>query len=187
MGIKLLDGEEVVWKSFPGKRYRTVILFRDLSISFFVALMIQQVLVNLLPDFFKDGLGFKVAAVFFFIGFCIAMYTQINFLLVRYMMTTERIVISKGFLNRDLTSLKYEHILDTKVKQSFADMIIKTGTVFITNANDRADERDASALDRIASFKNIDDPFFVHKTLEEFIEEQQGVRHNKKSKFKEEE
>lgn len=168
IAIHLMRGEKVIWKSFPGKNYRMFILGRDLGFGLFVSLFSYMG-----RDMFYLGLSDKfmltTSIIIFLLFFCLAIFNQINFLLTQYFLTNQRIIIKKGLLNRNLSSVKLEHIIDTRVEQKLSDRLIRSGTIYIFNSNDRFDDKDHEN-DKVAAFRNIDNPFLVHRTMEEILE-----------------
>lgn len=171
IALHLLRGEQIVWKSYPGKNFRLFICIRDLFLGVFCGVITYMGLAMLelgIPTSVLVGLS--IAA--FSLLFVFAIVNQINFLLTQYILTDERIIIRTGVLNRRLVSLKYEHVLDTNVVQSLQDRLIKTGTIYIFNANDRYDHEE-NPQGKAAAFRNIDQPFRVHNQLEEYLEANQ--------------
>lgn len=167
MGIHLLRGETIIWKSFPGTRYRLMVLFRDVTISIAAGFVLAEGLKMMNESISTSALwtGGGIAAG---LGLLFSLINQLNFLLVRYYITNERVLIKKGFLNVKLTSIKHEHIVDTKVTQRLSDRVINTGTIFLFTANDTAaSQNDQDPLNVTPSFQNIDEPFRIHQLLEE--------------------
>jgi len=171
LSIHLMTNERLVWSSFPGVRYRSFIFARDLSAFIFSAIIFYYGLGESLPGLISDKTLLYISFAIGLIGFFFASVTQIQFLLIRYYLTTERLIIKKGFFNRKLTSIKLEHVHDTKVIQSFSERMIKTGSIYVFTANDsNGGNAEEDILHRVPSIKNIDDPFLVHQKLEEMLE-----------------
>lgn len=168
MSIHLMKDEEIVWSSFPGRNYRLFILARDLGLGILSSVLSTQIPKMMYLEFSTKTL-FIMASVIFALFLIFAIVNQITFLLTRYYLTTERVVIKKGILNRRLTSLKYEHIIDTKIKQPFQELVIKTGSIYIFNANDNYSSLEEGPQN-ISCLKHIDNPYHIHSKLEQLIE-----------------
>jgi uncharacterized membrane protein YdbT with pleckstrin-like domain len=153
------------------------ILASDLAVVFIISMLFNKGISGLIPGFKGDFLNY----VTFFIAGCgilFAAFRQINFLLVRYILTNERIVIQTGFLSRNLTSVKLEHINNTDVRQSFSERLIKTGSIYFFTPNDDASaDSTTNALYKLPAFRNIDDPFEIHAKVEQLLEYQQDHRY----------
>jgi uncharacterized membrane protein YdbT with pleckstrin-like domain len=175
MSIHLMRDEQIVWSSFPGKRYRSYVFFRDLCFYLIAAVLLHECLNQLLPTIHTAlirNLPYGLAG----LGIILAGINQLKFLLVRYYLTTDRIVISTGFFSRRLSSIKFVHISDIKINQTFSERLLKTGTIYIFTANDsNINEDDSNSLNRVAAFKNIDEPFDVHSKLEELMENREDT------------
>lgn len=172
LGVQLIRGEQVVWKSFPGKNYRMFIFFRDMMLTIIISMLVyksSESFLNFLPQkvvtYTSVGIGL--------VGLLYCLITQINFLLVRYFITNERILIQRGLISRHLTSVKFENINDVKVEQSISDRMLKIGTIYFFTANDSGSPmNDSNPLYSIPAFKTIDNPFQIHAIVEEQLEEQ---------------
>lgn len=171
MSVQLMTNEELVWKSFPGVRYRSFIFARDFFTFVFSSIIFYYGMSDLLPGLFSDKVLLYISWGISIIGLIFSSFNQIQFLLIKYYITTERLIIMKGFFNRKLTSIKLEHIHDTKVIQSFSERLIKTGSIYVFTANDsNGSDDENNFLNRVPSIKNIDDPFVIHRKLEEMLE-----------------
>lgn len=171
MPLRLINGEEIIWKSFPGKRYRMFILFRDIFVSLFLVMMLYYTTLEYAPIEIEKTTLLLICSVLFGLGLFIALIHQIQFLLIQYFITNERVVIKRGFFNRRLSSVKLEHVLDIEVRQNFTERIIGVGTLYITNANDRQFDSGTEALTDAAAFKFIDTPWERHRELEQILED----------------
>lgn len=173
MAIQLLKNEKILWKSFPGKKYRMFIFSSQFGISLIIALLLSKGAKELKLD---SVLGDSVVSILTFgiigLGLLFALYNQFMLMLTQYFITTDRIIVKTGWLNRDLKSVKHENIQDIQVEQKFSERLISTGSVYISTANDVSTTiHDKNRLNNVPCFENIDDPFHVHRILEEAIEE----------------
>lgn len=159
-----MRNEKIVWKSYPGKNYRMFILGRDLALGIFSSLIIYFLL-----EFFgiKNQKALIISSgVIFGLWSILAGANQISLILVQYIVTTERIIIKKGWLNRNLISIRHENIVDTEVKQSMKERIINTGTIYLYTANDNQ----ASELNKTPMIENVDFPFKRHTKIMEVLD-----------------
>lgn len=170
MSIHFMSNEELIWKSFPGVRYRSFIFARDFSLFIFFAILFYYGVDEFIPGFLSDKVLLSLTFSIGGIGLIFAGITQIQFLLVRYYLTSERLIIKRGFFNRNLTSIKLEHVHDTKIVQSFSERLIGTGSIYLFTANDSKGADGEDVLHRVPAIKNIDDPFLVHQKVEEMVE-----------------
>lgn len=164
MAVSLMKNEKIVWKSYPGKNYRLFVLGRDLALGIFSALVVY---------FLLEFLGVKnqkalfiPSVVIFVLWGILAAANQIALILVQYILTTERIIIKKGWLNRTLISIRHENIVDTEVKQSVKERVINTGTIYLYTANDSQ----TSELNKTPMIENIDFPFERHTKIMEVLD-----------------
>lgn len=171
MAIHLLKDEKIKWKSYPGKKYRTFLFATQFGVALvaFILLLYLNKEIGLSDIIGEKTIGFLSIAILV-VGGLYAGYNQFMLLFIQYFITTDRIIIKKGFLNRKLTSIKHENIHDIKVEQTFAERLIATGHVYIFTANDSGITED-SHLTNVPSFQNIDDPFQIHQILEQAVEE----------------
>jgi uncharacterized membrane protein YdbT with pleckstrin-like domain len=134
-------GEEVKFEFSLGKRYIC------LAKVFFCGLGI--------PLLFFYGLG--VIPIFF--GFFWAWYLGRS---NNYAFTNRRILVLKGWLSTNLTSIDYDKITDVRVEQSFFDKaIFKTGNLIINTAGTPFPEI-------ILTF--IENPYEIKQKLDEIRE-----------------
>ena len=97
MSIHLMKNEKVIWKSFPGKKYRTFLFATQFGISIVLSILLWQVgkeldLYDVLGKGIMNFLVFGITVG----GLIFALYNQINLLLIQYFITTDRIIIKKG-------------------------------------------------------------------------------------------
>lgn len=181
MAIHLVKGEKVIWESHPGKNYRLFVLFRDLALAFGSMGLFYYGLANLLGiNDLKISLGGSF--IVFLLGLIYSIVNQINYILIVYCITDERIIIKKGWLNRKLTSIKHKSITDTKVHQTFTQRMIKSGDIYIFTANDSNPSIDGESLNRIPMIENIDNPFKFHALVADVTNTEIGEYRGKKIK-----
>lgn len=169
MSIQLLKNEKILWKSYPGKKYRTFIFSSQFGIALIIALVLGKVSneMNLDSVLGKSGVTYLTFGIIG-IGLLFALYNQLMMMFTQYFITTDRVIIKIGWLNRELSSVKHENIQDIKVEQTLSERIISTGSVYIFTANDiAATVNDSNKLNNTPCFQNIDDPFYVHRLIEE--------------------
>src|SRR5690625_4448216 len=100
---------------------------------------------------------------------------QIQLILVRYIVTNERVIIRRGLLNVRLTSINLVNILDTKVEQRFYERLINTGTVYLFTAND-SQNTDENFIQNVPEIANIYEPFNeIKNTDKNFIQNVQEI------------
>lgn len=74
----------------------------------------------------------------------------------RYLLTTRRVIIKKGFFAVKLTSALYDKITHIEVDQSLIDrLIMKHGTIIINTAGSNKDELKLLFIDSPIEFKNL--------------------------------
>lgn len=165
MSVHLMKDEEVIWESFQGKNYRIFHLLKDTLFLIMVLLVLR---------FFADKVitvpTGKYILFLFLIGIIYITIKQIQMLLIKYVITNDRVIIRRGWLNVKLTSISLVNILDTKVEQSFWERLIKTGTVYLFTAND-SQNNDDNFIQNVPKIANIDDPFKRHSKIAEIIKE----------------
>lgn len=170
MAIKLMNNEEIIWKSHEGKNYRKFILFRDSLVWLLIICLIFYVLNNVLSDYIS--LSFKFKFIFMVISLIVALtfifINQFLLLMNLYVITNERVIIKSGLLNRRVTSIRLENIIDTKAEQNFIGRLIKSGTIYLFTANDSQNSDDEFIMN-VPKFANIDDPFTRHSKIVELL------------------
>lgn len=172
MSIHLISNERILWQSFPGVRYRTFVFTRDIMLFVFMSIIFYFGIQDFLPGVVNDRLLLYLSIGLVILGVIFAAVTQIQFLLIRYYLTSDRLIIQKGFFNRKLTSIKLEHVHDTKVHQSFAERLLKTGSIYVFTANDSiGTESGTEDLHLVPAIKFIDEPFLIHQQIEETLEQ----------------
>ena len=134
-------GEEVKFEFSLGKRYIS------LAKVFLIGLGI--------PLLFFHGLGM----ILIFFGFFWALYLRRS---NNYAFTNRRILVLRGWLSTNLTSIDYDKITDVRVEQSFFDKVIfKTGNLIINTAGTPFPEI-------ILTF--IENPYEIKQELDEIRE-----------------
>lgn len=74
----------------------------------------------------------------------------------RYLLTTRRVIIKKGFFAVKLTSALYDKITHIEVDQNLIDrMIMRHGTIIINTAGGNKDELKLNYVDSPIEFKNL--------------------------------
>lgn len=161
MAIHLKRGEYTIWKSYPGKNYRLLILFRDLilgvlsSLIFYFGLKEYEIVSAIVTTW--------ISVVILLLWVLLALVNQISLMLIKYLVTNERIIIKRGWLNRNLIDIPNGHVVTTEVKQSLQERLINSGTIYIKTANDVN-----TTGDKIA---NIDNPFFINTIISEVVDD----------------
>lgn len=171
MSIHLIKDERIVWQSHPGKRYRTYIFFRDVVFTFIISLIFHELfkeVPTVIEMVGEENIKWGSVGIGVF-GFLFALFHQISFMFTTYYITTERTVIKKGFISRDIKSIKHEHVHDTHKSQTIFDRLLGCGTIRIFTANDNRNSLDPYI--KIPTIENIDNPAQVHTTLEQWLEE----------------
>lgn len=172
MSLQLMKDEKILWKSYPGKKYRTFLFITQFGLALLISIFFGVVAKELgMGAVFTSKVTTIISIGIVLVGLIYAGYNQLMFLFIQYFITTDRIIIKRGWLNRKLSSTKHENIHDTKVEQSFTERLISTGHVYIFTANDTNVSLDSSFLNTVPCFKSIDDPFMVHQLLEQAVEE----------------
>lgn len=161
MAIHLKRNENIVWKSHPGKNYRTLILFRDLLLGIFSSVFIYLGLKEFGMESKSALLG--ISGFIFGLWLLLGVVNQISMILITYVVTNERIIIKRGWLNRKLIDIPLDHIVTTEVRQSFQERVISSGTIYIKTANDVGTDGD--------KINNIDNPFRLNTLISEVIDE----------------
>jgi|SRR5690625_791916 len=171
MAIHLMDDEKIIWKSFQGKNYRLTILIRDILLSTLAIFLIHYSFTEI--GMFKgNGTNWKITGVLSLLAILVIGVNQLKLLMQIYVITNERIIIKRGWLNRKLTSIKLVNILDTKAEQSFGERLIKTGTVYLFTAND-SHNNDDSFIQNVPKIENIDNPFERHSKISQLLKKKQ--------------
>lgn len=160
-----MKDEEVVWESYQGKSYRMFHLIKDSFVLIFGIIAIYFLVGKVSTASIN-----KYMLILFLIGACYIAVQQIKMVLIKYVITNERIIIKRGWLNVKLTSISLVNILDTKAEQTVWEKIIKTGTVYLFTANDSQND-DSNFIQNVPKIANIDDPFTRHSKIAELLKE----------------
>jgi len=173
MSIRLMKEEKIVWKSFPGKKYRTFLFVSQFGLPLILGIILFNVSKELNFDQnIHEKFSVAVLLIVGVLGLLYALYNQVLLLFLQYYITSDRVIIQKGFLNKQVSSIKHEHIHDIKIEQSLSQRMISTGHIFIFTANDSTiNPNDSNFLNNVPCFANIDNPFQVHQLLEEAVEQ----------------
>lgn len=169
MAIHLMDNESIVWRSHQGKNYRRFFLIRDLLLTIIVSVLIFYSL-NTIITLSNKKMVWIITGLVFVIGIIVMGIKQFTLLMSLYIITTERVIIKRGWLNRRLTSIKLENIIDTKAEQSFAERLIKTGTIYLFTAND-SHNSDEKFIQNVPEISNIDYPFKRHAKIVKLLKQ----------------
>ena len=163
-----MKNEKVLWESHPGRNYRSFIFIRDIIGGLLSSGAVYYIL---------DAMGVSNKSVLIFgplimfaLWLLLAAVNQISMLLITYTVTSDRIIIKRGWLNRKLTALPKENIIDSKVTQSIQERVINSGTIYLFTANDSSNDEN-SYIDRTPRIENIDAPFRLHNLISEVIDE----------------
>ncbi|GAB6443889.1 hypothetical protein bcgnr5390_16740 [Bacillus luti] len=169
--VPMMDGEQVVWSGRKGVRYRTFVFLRDFSIFAIIGYFVWFILTQ---EIFRSMLGDSTGKIYLsliLIGCLVIGIRQLSFMFLTYTITTERTIISEGFLSRNVASIKHEHIRDMKVKQTFFQRIIGIGNLYLFTANDVSENsKDKNFLNKTPCLDMIDSPFILHAKLEKLCE-----------------
>lgn len=142
------------------KKIKNILLSKDekvesifsISNSYLILNAIFGVLISFLITFSTDLGILLLLLVFFYFGFYLP---RANL----YIFTNKRVIIHKGWLSLETSSIDYDKITDIKIRQSaFQRLVLKTGHVTISTAG---------YLDQDFSMRHIDSPYQVKKTLDE--------------------
>src|SRR5699024_2734305 len=106
--LNLFETEDVIWESYQGKGYRFFYLARDVFI-----LLILLIATWFATKSLTNSTTFKIMGGFLFLGSIYITVKQIQLILVKYLITNERVIIKRGWLNVRLTSINLVNILDT--------------------------------------------------------------------------
>lgn len=160
-----MKDEEIIWESYQGKRYRMFHLIKD---------SILLLLLTFSLYYFAEKLTttpiWKYILILFLLGICYIGIKQIKMILIKYVITNERVIIKRGWLNVKLTSISLVNVLDMKAEQSVWEKIINTGTVYLFTAND-SQNNDDNFIQNVPKIANIDDPFSRHSKIAELLKE----------------
>ncbi|QST02354.1 PH domain-containing protein (plasmid) [Pontibacillus sp. ALD_SL1] len=172
MAFDLLRGEEVLWKSHPGKKYRNYVFLRDLLLAALFVGIIHYMFKEIETELFSETWFLYIQLFIGGLGLSLAIIRQLGFLFIQYTITTDRVLITRGFLNKKLTSVKHEHIDETKQINSFFERMLSTGNIYIFTANDgNVSENDSNPLNKVPCFRSIDNPRSVHRILHQAMED----------------
>lgn len=167
MAIHLMENESIVWKSHQGKNYRRFFLIRDILLGLILSGLTFYVLQT-----FMNSSGninpWMISIIVFLIFLIFAGIHQFLLMIDLYVITTDRVIIKRGLLNRKITSIKIENIIDTKIEQSFLKRLIKTGTIYLFTAND-SHNNDEEFIQNVPEISNIDHPFKEHAKIVELF------------------
>jgi len=165
VAIRLMQDEEILWESYQGVSYRRLHLIKDSLLTLMIvgAIYFMVNAIGSLP-------AIKISLLALVIGVAYVAIEQFKLRLVKYVITNERVIIRKGWLNVKLTSINLINILDTKAEQTVLEKLIRTGTVYLFTAND-SQNSDDNFLQNVPKIANIDDPFGLHSKISEIIKE----------------
>jgi uncharacterized membrane protein YdbT with pleckstrin-like domain len=136
----LRDDETVQYEFSLSKKYRNfyLVLFSIIGLFFMLGSFPTGVIILLL--------------VFFYFGF----YLRVS---NAYALTDKRVLIHRGWLSTNATSIEYQHITDVTVQEPFLERIItKSGDLSINTAGTSAKE---------VVLKHIATPYEVRKKIDE--------------------
>ncbi len=148
------EGEQIVYEFTIGKRYR--------ELKFFVWLVLLATISVTIGIFLgaRHPIFLGVSGVFFLLLLINTVYylfylPQAN----AYALTTKRILIHRGWLNRHTTSINYDQVTDVSIIQTFFERILaNSGTVRINTAGTGVHE---------VILNHIENPYEVKKKLGE--------------------
>lgn len=180
VSVPLMRNEKLVWSSFPGRNYRVYTFIKDMIAGIIAAILAFA----FIPEKYTT-ISYWIMGISLGICLVIAIFHQLEFLFIRYYITSERIMIRRGILQVKLISLKYEHIINTEIKQTIAERMISTGSIYLFNAND--DSEESSSKDKLSSLQNVDDPMKIYIMIQELIEDNELRMRKKASRQDDEE
>lgn len=160
-----MKDEEIIWESYQGKRYRMFHLIKDS-----VLLLLLTFSLYYFAEKITTTPIWKYILILFLLGICYIGIKQIKMILIKYVITNERVIIKRGWLNVKLTSISLVNVLDMKAEQSVWEKIINTGTVYLFTAND-SQNNDDNFIQNVPKIANIDDPFSRHSKIAELLKE----------------
>lgn len=104
----------------------------------------------------RFNLGYGLLAGLIVAAFLAAIRTLIVYHGNRYLLTTRRVIIKKGFFAVKLTAALYDKITHIEVDQSFFDKVfLHHGTIIVNTAGMSKDEIVLSHVDHPIEFKNL--------------------------------
>ncbi len=160
---KILDDEEILWEGVPNfwpfvmKSFATTIF--GIFWLFIVVLM-------------GDFLGpFVLLLPHFWIGVVLVLggpiYAVLVYKYVYYTITDKRVIIQRGIIGRDFTSIEYDKIQDVDVRVDFLDKVLGppegSGSINIYTASTFRYSAEGREYVRPNSLSNIKDPYNVFK------------------------
>lgn len=160
-----MKDEKIIWESYQGKTYRMFHLIKT-SLLFLSILVLFIYIKSLLEINFM----WKPFLALLIIGAIYIFVEQFKLKLVKYVITNERVIIKRGWLNIKLTSINLVNILDTKAEQTFKERLIRTGTIYLFTANDSQNSED-NFIQNVPRIANVDNPFERHSEIAEIIKE----------------
>lgn len=160
-----MKDEEIIWESYQGKRYRMFHLVKDS-----VLLLLLTFSLYYFAGKITTTPIWKYILMLFLLGISYIGIKQIKMILIKYVITNERVIIKRGWLNVKLTSISLVNVLDMKAEQSVWEKIINTGTVYLFTAND-SQNNDDNFIQNVPKIANIDDPFSRHSKIAELLKE----------------
>src|SRR5699024_554637 len=171
MAVHSMDDEKIIWKSYQGKRYRLTIFIRDLLFAVLAIGLLHYAIGEI--GILKEGNTlWKMTGILSLLAIIIIGINQLKLLMMVYVITNERVIIKRGWLNRKLISIRLENIIDTKAEQSFSERLIRTGTVYLFTAND-SQNSDDTFIQNAPKISNIDNPFERHSEISQLLKAKQ--------------
>lgn len=167
MAIQLMKNEEILWQSHEGQNYRKYILVRD-SILALLIMIVTFFVLSTFVSFISGKLTFFFIGIVFIISIITIAVNQFMLFTNLYVITNERVIIKRGWLNRRITSIRLENIIDTKAEQNFRGRLIKSGTIYLFTAND-SQNSDDEFIKNVPEISNVDDPFKRHSKIVELL------------------
>lgn len=148
----LAEDEELVLATGYGKNY----LRHRYAYYFIFPGAIGFILTYFAYQIYHMNLGYSLT-----IGLAAALFlaylkTVLTYHAHRYLLTTRRVIIKKGFFAVKLTSALFDKITHIEVDQNLVDrMIMRHGTIIINTAGGNKDELKLNYVDSPIEFKNL--------------------------------
>lgn len=174
----LSEDEELIVATGLGRHYLRQKLILQIIIPWGIL-----IIASLAYAYFNQlNLGYALLFGLFLAILCASLQTLLIYHSNRYLLTTRRVIIKKGFLNVRLTTALFDKITHIEVDQGFIDrMVLKHGVVVIHTAGSSKDEMVLKYIEEPLYFKNLleklihrERMFFSHKEAKEAVETVEG-------------
>ncbi|MCD6367685.1 MAG: PH domain-containing protein [Candidatus Aenigmarchaeota archaeon] len=119
--------EKILW---IGRRSRKSFLKYYFSAVVFFVLTVAM-LINIIPNFLPETLDNMITYALFFLGVIFLLVAEVKRLIVKYIITNERIIENRGIFNITHDSIPYEMIEKMVLNQSLIKRILKIGDMIV--------------------------------------------------------